>query len=368
MSVAPGDGQRPVAALFAEVVGQPAAVEDLRAAARRPVHAYLLLGPPGCGNRPAARAFAAALLCPDSGCGTCHHCVRALAGTHPDLVTIERSGASVAVGDARRLVTMAQRRPLEAARQVLVVADMHLATGSAPAMLKTIEEPPPSTVIVLLAEDVPPELTTVASRCAEVVFPPVPTPAVVAWLEGRGVDPDRAAEVAEGAGGDLDRARLLVEDPGFGSRLALWRSVPERLDDSGAAAAALAQSLLAAADAAVEPLRAEHAAEMARLEEEAKALRERGVAGRKEILDRHKREEARWRSDELSAGTAVLARAYGARMRAAIDRGDDGPGSAAARCARAVDLITAAAASREHNPFEALMLQGLLVRLGQLGV
>ena len=80
----------PAATLFDEVVGQPAAVAQLMAASRRPVHAYLLHGPPGSGKRPAARALAAALLCPDGGCGHCNTCRRALAGTHPDLVVVER--------------------------------------------------------------------------------------------------------------------------------------------------------------------------------------------------------------------------------------------------------------------------------------
>jgi DNA polymerase-3 subunit delta' len=349
------------------VVGQPAAVAALRWAARLPVHAYLLLGPPGCGTRPAARAFAAALLCPDGGCGTCRHCTRALDGTHPDLVSIERTGASLGIDEARRLVTLAQRRPLESARQVLVVGDVHLAARSAPALLKTIEEPPPATVFVLLAEDLPPELTTVASRCVEVVFPPVPTAVVVAWLLDHGVAPERAAAVAEGAGGDLERARLLADDPGYAARLDLWRSVPELLDDTGAVAVSLAQSLLAATDAAVEPLRAEHADELARLEEESKSLKERALPGRKDIIDHQRRQESRWRSDDLRAGLAVLARAYRHRLEAALARGDEGPDGAAARCARAVDLITATAAAREHNPFESLLLQGLLVRLGTLG-
>jgi DNA polymerase-3 subunit delta' len=353
--------------LFDEVVGQPAAVEALRSAARLPVHAYLLLGPPGSGTRPAARAFGAALLCPRGGCGECTHCTRALAGTHPDLVTVERTGANLGIDEVRRLVNLAQRRPLEAARQVLVVGDVHLAARSAPALLKSVEEPPPATVFVLLAEDLPPELATVASRCVEVVFPPVPEPAIVQWLEARGVEPPRAAAVAEGAAGDLDRARLLVDDPGYAERLTLWRGVAEQLDDSGATAAMLAASLLASAESALEPLRAQHAAELEHLEEEAKSLKERGVPGRKEITDRHRREETRWRTEEIQAGMAVLARTYRDRMAAAIERGDTGTDSPAARCAKAVDMITEASASREHNPFEALLLQGLLVRLGALG-
>lgn len=366
----PGDAgePRPVAALFAEVVGQHAAVSALRAAARNPVHAYLLLGPPGSGRSAAARGFAAALVCPEGGCGDCAHCRRALAGTHPDLVLVERSGASLSVDEARRLVAAAQRRPLESSRQVLVVNDVHLAARSAPALLKTVEEPPPTTVFVLLAEDVPPELVTVASRCVTVVFTPVPTQAVVGWLVGRGVEAERARLIADGAGGDLRRAQVLAEDEGFAARLDLWRSVPERLRAAGASPVGVARALVGAADDGVEPLKAAHAAELARLEEESKALKERALPGRKEITDRHKRAENRWRADEVRAGLAVIAREYRDVISTSLAQDDADSVSRAARAARAVDAISKAAASMEHNPNETLMLEGLLVRLRDLGV
>lgn len=358
------DATLPAASMFAEVVGQPAAVAALRAAARQPVHAYLFRGPPGTGSRPAARAFAAALLCPQGGCGRCETCRQALAGTHPDLVVVERTGASLGVDDARRLVGLAQRRPFEADRQVLVVADVHLATRSAPALLKTVEEPPPSTVFVLLADDLPPELVTVVSRCVEVPFPPVPSRAVAEWLEGRGTSPERAALVAEGARGDLDRARLLVEDPGFVDRSTLWRSVPSRLDGHGATAGALARELLTAVDGALEPLRARHAEELAALAAEAESMGERGVPGRKDLVDRQHREERRWRADELRAGLGILARAYRARL---ADQVASGAPDEVRGYAEAVGLVTEAAASLRRNPNETLLLESLLVRLGRLG-
>lgn len=359
MSASPS-AERPAPSLFAGVVGQDAAVEVLRAAARHPVHAYLFSGAPGSGSRPAARGFAAALLCPRGGCGECDACRRALAGTHPDLVELERTGPALSVEDARRVTALASRRPFEAARQVVVVADVQLAVRSAPALLKTLEEPPTSTVFVLLADALPPELETVASRCVSVPFPPVPSATVATWLEHRGTDPERARLVAEGAQGDLDRARLLAEDTAYAGRLALWRSVPSRLDGHGAAAGALARELLAAADAALEPLRAEHAAELKALQADAEALGERGVPGRREVTDRHHREERRWRTGELRAGLGVLARAYRDRLADAVDEPSRG-------YERAVGLATESAAALEHNPQETLLLEALFVRLGRLG-
>ncbi len=364
MTLAPDE--RPVAALFEGVVGQAPAVATLRRSARRPVHAYLFLGASGSGVRPAASAFAAALLCPSGGCGACNTCRRALAGTHPDLVVVERSGAALAVDDARRISLLAQRRPYEAERQVLVVADVHLAIRSAPALLKTVEEPPPATVFVLLCDTVPPELVTIASRCVEVRFPPVPPGVLAQWLVSRGVEPGRARVVADGAGGEVDRARLLAEDDGYVERHELWRSVPGRLNGDGAVAAELARELLAAAEQAVAPLREQHAEELRELEAEAESLAERSVPRRREIVERHHREERRWRTDEIRAGFGVLARAYRDRLAGALSAGTN-PGGEVERCARATEAITAAALSLERNPNESLMVESLLLRLGTEG-
>ncbi len=89
------------------------------------------------------------------------------------------------------MVSLAQRRPLHAARQVIVVLDVHLAALRAPALLKTLEEPPGDTVFVLLADQVVPELVTVASRCVEVDFPPVGAPNWWPGSPGRAWQPTR---------------------------------------------------------------------------------------------------------------------------------------------------------------------------------
>ena len=304
----------PVPELFEEVVGQSRAVAQLRAAVHRPVHAYLLHGPPGSGKRAAARGLAAALLCPDGGCGACNTCRRALAGTHPDLVVVERTGASISVADAQSIVTRAQRRPLEASRQVLMVTDVHLARDSVPALLKTVEEPPPSTVFLLVADDLPPDLATIVSRCVRVAFEAVAPATVANWLVERGVDRDHADSVARASAGSLDRARLLVSDPGFVARQERWRSVPSRLDGTGAAAAAVASELLAAADEALAPLRQQHAAELDALAEQAESMGAKTIPGRRQVEEGHKREERRWRTDDLRFGLATLAEVYRDRL------------------------------------------------------
>src|SRR5690349_15311405 len=213
--------------LYANVVGQERAISELVAAAANPVHAYLLVGPPGTGKRAAAQSFAAALLCPNGppADGTCDVCRRVLSGVHPDVVVKERQGARISIEDAREIIRLATRSPVEGSRKVLILDEFHLAADIAPAMLKTIEEPPASTVFVILAEVVPPELVTIASRCVTVEFGPLTPERVAEALVAEGIDAAVAEEAASSSGGRLDRARLLASDPGFAARRAAWRAV-----------------------------------------------------------------------------------------------------------------------------------------------
>jgi DNA polymerase III subunit delta' len=356
----------PAPELFADVVGQEPAVAALRAAAAQPVHAYLFRGVSGNGGLPAAHGFAAALLCPDGGCGRCQTCQRALLGSDPDLHIIHRSGATLSVDDMRRLVLVAQRRPLQAARQVVIVTDVHLGGRAAPALLKTLEEPPGDTVFVLLADDLSPELATVASRCVQIAFPPVSRACMLEWLNGRGVTGEVAAVVADSSGGNPERARIMIEDPDVAERASLWSSVPDQLTGAGVVASELARRLLASAEGAVEPLRVEHARELERLTEEAKEFGEKSLPGRKEITDHFQREERRWRTDALRAGLGALARAYRDQAVAHAVGTDPRAANHALAAAEAVTLITDAARALPRNPQESLLVQSLLVRLGAL--
>ena len=303
----------------------------LRAAAANPVHAYLFRGPPGRGGLAATYGFAAALLCPDGGCGQCATCRAALAGTDPDLHVVRRSGASVTIGEIRQVVGLAQRRPLHARRQVIVMLDIHLAVLRAPALLKTLEEPPGDTVFVLLVDEVVPELATVASRCVEVVFPPVARDVMARWLTDSGVPADTAAGWPTAAG-------AIHRGPGSWSTTPTWRRAgpvgigARRIHTAGFSASRLAQLVLAWADRATEPLRAAHAREIEALTAAAKEMGERGLPGRKEIVEQHQREERRLGTDTLHAGLGVLARTFRGRVVGAASSGRRS-GSAIPMCA-----------------------------------
>lgn len=340
---------------WSEVVGQPAAVAELRAAISAPVHAYLLVGPRGSGKRALARAFAGALLAEGRDDAD-----RVVALTrveeHPDLIVVERVGAAISAEQADQIVARASRSPVEGARKVLVLDEFHLVGPSVgPKLLKTIEEPPPGTFFVVLAEQVTSDLVTVASRCVRIDLGPVPAEAIAGRLVAEGIAADAARDAAVAAVGDLRRARVLATDPRLALRQRAWHDVPDRLDGTGAAAAAAVDELLAMIDDAMAPLAERHLEEVAALEERVAHTGERG-AGRRDLTERHKREVRRYRTDELRFGLWVLARRFRDELTTSHR-----PHSAIA----ALATVQAVAEGLARNPNERLQLQALFVRLGE---
>jgi DNA polymerase-3 subunit delta' len=354
----------PAAPVLDRIVGQLAVVQFLRACLESPLHAYLFVGPPGTGRKQAASVFAAALFCPEGGCGVCEICEATLAGNHPDLVVVERRGASILVPQAAEVVRLASRSPRAAPYQVLVLVDFHLLGSAAPSLLKTIEEPPESTIIVVTAESVPADFVTIASRCARVDFRPLSPSDLASALVAEGVGAEDAKAVATASKGRLDRARAALADGSLVGRLERWRAIPGLLDGSGATVSRLAEELASAAAATAEVLRQQHTEELVLLAEAAKAAGERGIAGRAEIEARHRREERRARTDDLLAGLATLAEVYQARIVAESE--NPGKSHTEVKAAiRAIDLIDQAATRLMLNVNEGLLLEWLFVELGE---
>src|SRR5262245_27762494 len=284
-----------------DVVGQPAAVRQLTAAAREPVHAYLLVGPTGSGRRALARAFAADLLSAGSASDEerARHVRLALAEQHPDLRVVEPEGNTFRKGDAEAVVRHATLSPIEGHRKVIVATNCEFMEEEAVGyLLKTVEEPPASTHFVLLATEVLPELVTIASRCVRVEVHALADDVVAAQLEASGVPADRAVAAAAAAAGDLDRARTLATDDRLALRHQAWRDVPRRLDGTGHAAATVVAELQSMIGEALGPLQERQAAEAAALDEQIERFGLRR-AGRKDLETRHKREVRRFRPAEL---------------------------------------------------------------------
>jgi DNA polymerase-3 subunit delta' len=351
------------------LAGQPRAAAQLRAAVKSPVHAYLFVGRQGAGARDAVRVFSGELLATTASSTeeATRHRRLALMERHPDLRMIEpegavfrgrkESGGEDDESEGMRFLREASRSPMEGSRKVVVATDFHRANAAAVGMLlKTVEEPPESTVVIIVADDVPPEQTTIASRCLRIDFPPLSEGAVAAALTEAGVEPDRAAEVATLAGGDLTRARLLAADERLALRTALWRDVPRRLDGTGTTVATLVDELRATIDDAQAPLTARHEEEVAAAGAEQERYGQTGSPA-KRLESRHRREVRSLRTDELRLGLATLARTY--RQDAAVAAR---PGPALA----SLSALAAAADELRFNPTEELWLRAVLLRLAPL--
>ncbi|AAS02744.1 DNA polymerase III subunit delta' [Mycobacterium avium subsp. paratuberculosis] len=265
--------------VFTRLVGQDAVKAELLGAARAArgdaghsdagagtmTHAWLITGPPGSGRSVAALCFAAALQCTadgEPGCGRCHACTTTLAGTHADVRRVVPEGLSIGVDEMRAIVQIAARRPATGNWQIVVIEDAdRLTEGAANALLKVVEEPPPSTVFLLCAPSVDPEdvAITLRSRCRHVALVTPSTEAIARVLvDSDGLTPETADWAASVSGGHVGRARRLATDPEARQRreraLGLVRdaATPSR-------AYAAAEELVAAAEAEAVVLTAERA-------------------------------------------------------------------------------------------------------------
>jgi DNA polymerase-3 subunit delta' len=225
------------------IVGQAAAVALLQRAIAldRLAHAYAFVGPSGVGRRLTAVALAQAVLCGRRGCGTCPVCRRVAAGQHPDCQVITatpprdnaKGAPMIRIEQVRDLERTAALAPLEGARKVFVLDDAERMTlPTAQALLKTLEEPPPRTHLVLIIANPRALPPTVLSRCQHVRFRPLDGAAAARFLEDRGVPADASAllaRLAEGRPGlalgtDLQALRTRRE-----AALALAAEPPARL-------------------------------------------------------------------------------------------------------------------------------------------
>ena len=263
------------------VVGQSKAVEQLHQLAINHVHAYLFVGPEGCGKDEAARAFASQLIT-GSDHATSREANLIMRGSFSDVIEVLREGAAVDKDEAEAIIRLATTTPTESKVKVVIVHEVHLMRDSAAArLLKTIEEPSEKVIFILLADQLVPSLATINSRCVVVQF------------------------VANNA----YRERLLANDPQFAHRQEAFAAIPYKLDGSGATVAQIVDEIFELIEQATTPLIAEQKKELEELEARVTLTGERG-SGRKALQDRHKRQLRKFNTDELRSGLSTIAGTY----------------------------------------------------------
>jgi DNA polymerase-3 subunit delta' len=236
--------------------------------------------------------------------------VRALRDRHPDVHHVEPEGVIIPVDVVREsVIPEASRSPFEASYKVFVIEDADRMNDAAQnALLKTLEEPQPDTVFVLVSDHEEEVLETIRSRCRTERLEPVPLARVVEVLVAEGAPEDEARRAATLADGDVTRARTLAFDDAARARLELWRAIPARLASPVDALDAAAE-VVAEAKAAAKAREKEQKGEVTAL---AEAMGEgRGTsAARNALAKRHKRELRRVEEEVLLEALATVGAFY----------------------------------------------------------
>ncbi len=202
-----------------EIYGQEKAVAFLGETLKRGEvpHALMFTGPRGAGKYSTALLFAAALLCPEGEPDACASCRKVARGVHPDLHLVEAEVSQILIDQVRDLERELNLKPKESRRKVAIIDEAEaMNQQAANAFLKSLEEPPPETYIILVVESREALLPTVASRCHEVRFSALGKRDIEEFLvKEEGLDEAEVERLARLSGGIFGRALLWARNPGL---------------------------------------------------------------------------------------------------------------------------------------------------------
>ena len=195
------------------IVGHEQIITQLRHAIQssRIAGAYLFVGPAGVGKEKVAVHFAKSINClklDENPCGACISCRKTDAGNHPDLQIVGPSGAWIRIDQIRELQKRIVFRPLEGVRKIAILREAEcMNLEAANCLLKTLEEPPAESVLILLTANLDALLPTIRSRCQIIKFNPLPPNELARYLNERFRLGEREAlSVATLAGGAVGKA------------------------------------------------------------------------------------------------------------------------------------------------------------------
>jgi len=224
--------------IWSEIVGQTEVITWLQKAIEsgRLSHAYLFWGPTGVGKRTIAKVFASALNCRDGGCGSCLSCIKIDHETHPDIFFIEPEGNFLNIDQIRELQREVSLKPFEGKIKVCILDEVDRMTSpAANALLKTLEEPPPDLIFILITANLEGILPTIVSRCQLIRFKLVPSSKMVDILAAKyGMSRGQARLITLVSGGILGNALSLAASPWRLRRREIVLDIVEGIWDAGA--------------------------------------------------------------------------------------------------------------------------------------
>jgi DNA polymerase-3 subunit delta' len=195
---------------------------------KRVASAYLLHGPDGVGKNLAAREFAKALVCEKGGidaCDACSSCRRVDTGNHPDVHWYKPVGKArlVKIATVRDMIEQTGLKPFEAPWKVFILLEAdRMRVESQNAVLKTLEEPPGQSALLLVSSNPAALLPTIVSRCQDIPFLPIPRDELEdAIAEKWGLDKEKSRLVASLSAGSLGSAKRLLDRENLNRRQAL---------------------------------------------------------------------------------------------------------------------------------------------------
>ena len=190
---------------FASILGHQQAIQGLQSTIQRNrvSHAYLFSGPDGIGKSRLALAFTQLLNCEHptedmDACGICRSCVQIQEDRHPDVHALEPDGKFIKIDAVREMCRKLRFKPIAGRWRVILIHEAEkLHEAAANALLKTLEEPTPGNIFLLMSSQAHSLLATIRSRCQHVRCTTLPTDVVAQWLiDERDVEPASAAKAA----------------------------------------------------------------------------------------------------------------------------------------------------------------------------
>ncbi len=206
---------------FKDIYGHEKQISVLQAAVARDriPHAYLFYGMEGIGKRTVAEVFAKTLNCKSGrdildACDTCASCLKIDRGNHPDVITIKAEGQFIRVKEIRELQEQMKFRPFEGGKRIFIISEADkMNIISANALLKTLEEPSSSNILILITTRLHLLPMTILSRCQHLRFNPLRQETIASYIQEKlSMDHKSSYLISLSSGGSIEKALALKDD------------------------------------------------------------------------------------------------------------------------------------------------------------